>query len=202
MTEMEIRALIRAEVRAAMNVVLNGETAANDGMTEDINALFPGMPVIEKRPIMHPYGFVSRAPAGTISVTVRTGDHVANRMTIGHRDKDRPEVQEGETMVYNLFGDQVYLSEGVITATTPKWVTAADMVFIGSDAADEPFVLGKVFKKWAQDLLDQLQQETHISGLPGYPTTVPQNAAQYAQLKASPIDDDAVLSDKIFGEKG
>jgi hypothetical protein len=203
MTDAELRKLIKDEIKQQINIILNAETSDNTSQTESINALFPGMPVIENRPVMHPYGFVSRAPEGTISVVAKTGDHPGNRMVLGHRDKNRPTVQSGETMLYNEFGDKIYVSQGIIRATTPKWITEADSIFIGSESADEPFVLGKVFKNYfAEPLLDQLRVETHISGIPGYPTSIPQNAAQYAQIEASPIMDEKILSDKIFGEKG
>lgn len=193
--------LIRQEIRRQVQIVLSGETDGNTPQTENIGQLYPGMPTIEGRPVVHPYGMVSRAPNGTIQCNVRQGEHM-NWLVLGHRDKNRPDLQQGEVMLYNELGEKIYISKGVVRTTTPKIVDECDDMRLGSEGAEENFVLGQVFKKFAQDLLTQLAAETHVSGLPGYPTSVPQNAAQYNNLKTTPIDDDAILSDKIFGEKG
>lgn len=193
---------IRQEIKRQVQIVLSGSTDGNTKETENIAELYPGMPTIESRPVVHPYGLVSRAPNGTIQCNIRQGEHIGNWLVVGHRDKNRPDVQQGEVMLYNEFGDKVYISNGVIRTTTPKIVDEAEDIRIGSDGATENFVLGQVFKQFASDLLTELAQETHISGLPGYPTSPPQNAEQYNALKATPIDDDAILSDKIYGEKG
>jgi hypothetical protein len=184
-----------------MQVILSGVTDGNTNQTESIGQLYPGMPTIENRPVVHPYGLVSRAPNGTIQCNARQGEHM-NWIVIGHRDSKRPQLAQGEVMLYNELGEKIYVSKGTVRTTTPKIVDEAGDVRIGSESANENFVLGKVFKKFAQDLLQQLAAETHVSGLPGYPTSVPQNAAQYNALKATPINDNAILSDKIFGEKG
>lgn len=84
------------------------------------------------------------------------------------------------------------------------------------DAPAENFVLGQVFKTYASslleilsDLLEIMAMETHISSAPGGISSPPQQAAQYQALKVkidnlkqTPIDDDKILSDFIFGEKG
>ena len=72
-------------------------------------------------------------------------------------------------------------------------------IYLGSDKADEPFVLGKVFQKLMQDLLDAIVAHTHIA--PGGSTGPPENITAFQSLRASPVDDGAVLSDKIVGEK-
>ena len=83
------------------------------------------------------------------------------------------------------------------------WLTSAEKVFL-SKAETEPeenFVLGQVFKQLMVDLLQELAIHTHTSGPPGSPTSPPLDAAQFQALKASPVQDEAVLSDTIFGEK-
>lgn len=200
--ESELIRFIRREIARQVQIVLSGETDGNTTQTENIGQLYPGMPTIEGRPVVHPYGMVSRAPNGTIQCNVRQGEHLGNLVVVGHRDKARPDLEQGEVMLYNELGEKIYISKGVVRTTTPKIVDEADDIRLGSEGAEENFVLGQVFKTFAQTLLTQLAAETHVSGLPGYPTSVPQNAVQYNNLKATPIDDDAILSDKIFGEKG
>jgi len=78
---------VRKEIERQLNVILSGQAGANTSTeNETIDNLYPGMPSIESRPVMHPYGFVSRAPRKTISVTGKQGAGPQNRMTLGHRD--------------------------------------------------------------------------------------------------------------------
>lgn len=184
----ELARYIKNEIGRQLNVILTGEASTNTHLIETISKQFPGMPDIPDRPVMHPYGVSSRAPRGTLSVTARMGEHTGNRMVIGHRDKNRPELEEGEVILYNQFGQQIYLQDGEI--------------HIGSKSASEPFVLGNVFQTMMNSLLAAIQSHTHLSTPPATPTGVPINAAAFAAIQASPIGDSAILSDEIFGEKG
>lgn len=111
----EIKRIIRDEIRIALQVIASGEAGDNSALTsEDINQLFPGLPPVVGRPIMRPYGFMSRAPLGTISVTAQQGEHPGNKVTLGHRDDDVPSVNEGETKIYEVDGHTIYLSNTAI----------------------------------------------------------------------------------------
>lgn len=187
MTDSEIRRIIRDEIKQQVNILLFGSAGTNTPTGEDIDSLFPGMPTISNRPIMHPFGISSRAPAGTIQVIGRMGDHAGNRTVLGHRDSKRPAGDVGETFLYDAYGHEIYLSK--------------EKIQIGSKAADEPFVLGLVFQKMMDDLIQLIAMHTHITTVPGVNTTPPNEAPQFLQIKASPIDDKLILSDEIFGEK-
>lgn len=139
---------IREEVKRQLNVILPGETGATTQEIEDINNLYPSMPTIQKRPVMHPFGLASRAPQGTASVTGRMGEHVGNRMVLGHRDAKRPTMDEGETVLYDAYGHVVYLSE-------------SKMQF-GSKASTEPMVLGNVLKEFLTMVIDAFLNGTQI----------------------------------------
>lgn len=79
----------------------------------------------------------------------------------------------------------------------------------------ENLVLGQVFKQLMIDLIDKIDEltlevgtHTHIGNL-GYATSQPIQAADFLQLsldfqgiKSSPVEDEAVLSDLSFTEKG
>lgn len=172
---------VREEIRRQLNIILPGTAGKTSVSTETINDLYPGMPSIQERPIMHPYGLVSRAPQGTLNVTGRMGDHVGNRMVLGHRDKNRPSLEEGEVILYNEFGQQIYLQDGEI--------------HIGSKTAASPFVLGDVLNAFLKDLLTDIVAHTHAA--PGAPPT---NAADFTTLKSENLDNDAILSGEVFGE--
>lgn len=195
MEQSDIIKTIRQEVAKALNVILAGVAGPNAIDSETIQNLFPGMPDIPTRPVMHPYGHVSRAANGTASIVAKMGDHVGNRIVIGHRDKARPSVDEGETMLYNSSGEQIYIKHGDIIFTGPK-------IHIGSSAAAEPFVLGLVFQSFANQLLQLIEEHTHVTSAPGSATSPPINQTDFENLRQDPISNSAILSDKIFGEKG
>lgn len=111
MTDPDIIRFIRTEIAKQLNVILSGVAGTTTKESEDIEQLFPGMATITSRPVMHPYGISSRAPKGTISVVGRQGEHYGNRLVLGHRDKNRPEVQEGEVFLYNEHGGIIRLKK-------------------------------------------------------------------------------------------
>lgn len=101
---------IRNEIKTQLNIILSGSAGANDSIeNETINSLYPGTPPIAARPLMHPYGLVSRAPESTIQVTARQGADATNRMVLGHRDKLRAALglDEGETCIYSSDGETI-----------------------------------------------------------------------------------------------
>lgn len=182
MLSSEVRRFLHQEIKKQLNVILSGAAGNNTISTETIDDLFPGMPGILDRPVMHPYGLVSRAPMGTISVTGRQGDHPGNRIVLGHRDVNRPQVQEGEVQLYNEFGQAIYLENGQIR--------------IGTKAAANPAVLGNELKTLLVDLIGLIKTHTHTGNL-GAPTGPTLEAAQFASLQAQNLDNDLILSQLI-----
>lgn len=187
MIQSEVRRFIQQEIRRQMNIVLSGKAGANDQFTETIDEMFPGMPGMLSRPVMHPYGLVSRAPMGTLSVTARQGDHTGNRLVLGHRDVNRPSLEEGEVQLYNEFGQAVYLKNG--------------SVHLGEAGASNPAVLGDELKAFLSDLIQWLLTHTHVGNL-GAPTSPAQEAADLQQIQAQNIDNDKILSQLVFLLKG
>src|SRR6516165_6047056 len=100
MMDAELLRVIRKEVARQVNIILAGNSSNASNISEDVNNLYPGMPQIPQRPVMHPYGLVSASPDGTTQVTARVGDHPGNRMILGHRDPARPSVNKGEVQLY------------------------------------------------------------------------------------------------------
>lgn len=177
----QITRMIRQEISRQLNVILHGSAGMNDQETETINEMFPGMPGIDKRPVMHPYGFVSRAVQGTISVIARVGEHIGNRMVLGHRDKDRPvDIEEGESVVYSMGKYQVRILNGKIQ--------------VGKDGDFETVVAGETLRQLLISLIQELQKEQHIGNL-GFLTGFPSNSAQYELLKVNNLDNKKILSE-------
>lgn len=112
----ETTRFIREEIKRQMDVILSGESGENDKVVnEDIQNMYPGMPTILSRPVMHPYGYVSRAPKKTLQVIGKQGEHLGNRVVLGHRDGDRPiDLKEGEGATYSSEFYQVRVSNDKI----------------------------------------------------------------------------------------
>ncbi len=108
MHDAEMVRAVRQEVARQLNVILSGQAGENTAEKETIDNLFPGSPSIKDRPVMHPFGFVSRATKGTISVVGRQGASPENRLVLGHRDPKRPtDLEEGEALLYASDGETV-----------------------------------------------------------------------------------------------
>jgi hypothetical protein len=174
MTPQEL-ALIREEIRKQLFIILGGRSGANTVEAEDITEYLPGAPTMEKRPVMHPYGFASRAPEDTVQVTARYGDQASNRIVLGHRAADRPEgLEQGESAVYSSSGYGLS--------------SRADRVEGGQLDDPETLVAGETLLSMLSQLLDLLVQ--HVHGPPGSP---PINASQFQTLKTNFLQNAKIL---------
>jgi hypothetical protein len=172
---------IRQEIARQLDVILSGSAGDNATViSETIESLYPGSPPIINRPVMHPYGFASRASKGTISVTAKQGSHPGNRLILGHRDKSRPtNIEDGETVIYNVAGYTAYFKK--------------DALYLGQGMGSaEPVVLGNKINDFLKSLLDIVANHTHASeGAP------PTNQVDFLNLKSQNIDNDLVLSKNV-----
>lgn len=180
MTGDEIR-FIREEIRKQMNIILNAETGVTDSQTETIQKLFPGMPNIDTRPVVHPYGLVSRAVQGVISVVARVGDHFGNRMVIGHRDNARPsDVDEGETIIYSVGDYRVKVSK--------------TQILVGKGTDYEPVMVGETTRQFLISLVQLIVEHTHLGNL-GIETSIPLNNEEFLQLEEENLDNSKILAE-------
>lgn len=196
-TDSEILAFIRREVARQTQVILNAQAGKNTIDKENIDLMYPGAPSVTERPVMHPYGLASRAPEKTLSVVARVGEHSANRMVIGHRDKDRPtDLEEGETILYSVGKMSVIVRKDKVTIgkgeTGVSVVVDEKKVTIGKGDTQEPGVLGDALASLLSELLDILANHTH-----GPPGTPPAQSAQITQIKVQQVD-----AGKFLAEEG
>lgn len=180
MTDSEARRFMKMEIERQVRIILSGSAGDNNQFSETIENLYPGSPGIPARPVMHPYGIVSRAPRGTLQVTARQGEHSGNRLILGHRDANRPALEEGETAVYNVAGYQVRLNKASVT--------------IGKGGVFETMVVGETLAQLLGDLIELLAMHTHSNGNEGAPTGAPLEAADFTQLKTQNIDNGKILA--------
>lgn len=180
----ETRRYIDDTIRKQLNIILSGVSGSNTVSQETISELFPGMPEIVNRPVSHPFGYASRATQGTVQVTARHGEHVGNRMIIGHRDSKRPDdLQEGESVIYSKGGLTVYLRNGEIQ--------------IGSKNSDNPVVLFNELSALLESILDHIIGHTHVDGV-GAKTSPPIEIPDFEEDKANI---ETIQSKKVFTEK-
>jgi hypothetical protein len=113
---------------------------------------------------------------------------VLKRLT-SQEDKIPLQAADGSTVVRALAGKKAHLLSDTA-------------VLLGRGGADptEPLVLGNVFKEAYSSHLGLDAAHKHIGNL-GYLTFVPDNASDMLDVKASPVDDDAMLSDLAKTEK-
>lgn len=186
MIESEIKALIRREVREALAPILMAVVTSNQDSNRTTAQRMQAEPPIGNMRNIQPYGYSSRAPVGTpCLVTPAAHDPTHLNMT-GHYDEGRPTTEDGESILYDAYGHIVYLSQ-------------TKMQF-GSKTSANPMMLGDIVQAMLSSFLQDVSVHKHIGNL-GYYTAVPDNATAYTDLKASPVDDGAIISDKTFTEK-
>jgi len=180
MNDADLKRWVREEIQRQLIVIQNGQAGENTSMTETIENLYPGSPSIPERPVMHPFGFVSRAKRGVLSVIGKIGADPSNRMTLGHRDSKRPEVEEGESGIYSSEG---YELRAMLDGLR---VVKGDQKYA--------LLLGDEVITFLGKLIDVLVIHTH-----GPPGTPPSNAADFTQLKTDDLAGTTLLSTKEGG---
>lgn len=177
----ETRQFIKEEIARSMNVLLSGESGKTTESVGSIENLYPGMPPLQSRPIMMPYGFASRAPAKTLQVTGRLGSHVGARYILGHWDKERPtDLEDGESSLYCVGGYRVYAKK--------------DRICLGkANGTYETAVLGETLVTLLTAILNAIALHVHTGNL-GAPTTPPLNAAAFTQLIVQYLSNGKILA--------
>lgn len=187
MMDGEMTRFIREEIKKQVNIIISGLSGNNDQFSEDLTP-YPGAPSMPLRPVMHPYGLVSRAPSQTLQVVARAGDHPANRMVLGHRDANRPKLNQGEVQLYNQFGQAIYLKSGE--------------VHIGIAGTDNPVPTGNELLAMLLEFVADYKVHQHIGNL-GAPTPLMEADVVAAdELKANHLDNKKIVSKYVFVDHG
>lgn len=156
----ETRRSIRDEVKHAVNVILHAKFGETSNEYAELLEPLPGADKIPARPVVHPYGLVSRAPQGTLAVTARVGNHPAARIILGARDPERANMEflnEGDVCLYNSDGTKIVLQ--------------GKKVKMGSENADNPAVLGNELITLLGQIIDLLiLGNSVLTTTPGNPT--------------------------------
>jgi hypothetical protein len=158
MIEPEIRRLIHEEIKRSMNTIIMAECGATEGKNNStVRNMYGCGPLTTKFPVASSYGFASRAPEQTLAVLGRLGEHPASRIILSHYDVNKPELNDGEAVLYNADGLQIRLEK--------------EKIKIGGAEADEPLVLGNVLVEFLDKLMTLLATgDFLLCGAPGSPT--------------------------------
>jgi hypothetical protein len=128
--------------------------------------------------VILPFGLSSKAPVGTQALIAPGGMDPSNQNVLGHFDETRPDLGDGESALYNAYGQSIRVMNGKI--------------LIGTGQSSEAVVLGNQLKALLTQILDLLVAHTHPG--PGAP---PSNAADFEQLKGNI---DIILSKLVLTE--
>ena len=181
----ETRKFIRDEIRLALAPIILGNIISNESSlrsTVQRTASDSGMENVRN---ILPYGISSRAPAKTTALIVPMAGDTTHPLLVGHFDETRPELNDGESAVYDAHGHVVFLS-------------SSKMQF-GSKNSANPMMLGDLVQQLLSDLIEKIATHQHLGNL-GYATGTPINQAEFEALKASPVDDGSLVSTKAFTE--
>lgn len=181
MTRDEIRQIVWQELGRALFIVLTGQSQDADGNNEQIQNLFSGAATTTPCRVAYPWGFAARTPDNTPQLTLQMGNSPLSRVVAGHFDNSRPSINGGETILYNQYGQVLYLQNGSVR--------------IGSQTASHPYVLGDVLNTFLTAVMTSLIEHTHAG--PGAPPT---NAADFTSQLADYVTNNADLSQVISGE--
>lgn len=187
MNDSELKRFIKQEISNQVRVILSGQSGGSATVEDEtIDNMLPGSPSIPKRPVMHPFGFASRAVKKVISVVARQGDGPTNRLVLGHRHSGRPaDLKEGESTMYAW--DETKLAYQIRAALDGIYVMSPGGKKLGLLIGDDTIaVLVK--------LLDAIIAHTH-----GPPGTPPSNAADFTAIKTNDLAKKTLISTKEGG---
>ena len=181
MTRDEVRNIIWQELGRVLNVTMTGNSQNADGQTEQIQSMLIDASTSPAFPVAYPWGFASRTPDATAQLITQIGNSPLAKAIVSHFDPNRPSIAQGETVIYNQFGQQVYLKNG--------------QILLGSMDASQPFILGDKGNTFFNDLLTAIIAHTHPA--PGAPPT---NIADFEAIQTGTIENDSLLSKVVLGE--
>lgn len=200
MNESEIRSLIRNEVKNMKAEIMMGFIVSNqDAQRSSVKRMSLEGEIKNIRNIQN-YGISSRAPANTEALIIPVNGDPTHLNMAGHFDKNKPSVDDGELKAYDNFGNIIHLKDGEIKMITDKLAVLSSMIKLGSESSENPLVLGDLLMELLSDLIQLIAVHSHYGNL-GFPTSAPINAGDFQSLKASPVNDGTLISDKSFTEK-
>ena len=130
-------------------------TSANGGKYANVKTL-EGAEYREVK-ILNPYGIASSVSDGMRVQTIINQDGSTSIVGVSH--SDRPDVNPGDTIIYDTFGDRIILNESGISISSPRAIRlngstisiSGDTITINGYAISKSFING--IKETADDAL-------------------------------------------------
>lgn len=192
MTEGQLREMIKKIIKSEIaNITMATLVDNKDQMRSTFNR-FSSEPNINNARSIQPFGISSRAPSGTECLVVPIAGQASHINIVGHFDKNRPSVVDGEVKIYGADGQVIYLKSG-------------GTIHQGSASANEPVVLGNVLKEAIASILDHLTTDPwgyDVFALPVFidpmlQTHLTEDKAKYVETPTTNI-----VGQKNFVERG
>ena len=178
MNEYDLISMVRQIIQRELVPMIMGQMVSNQTATRSTVKRFANETPRPNTRVLLPYGFASKATSDTQAFLAPGGNDPTNQNVIGQLDPQRPNVGEGESCLYNAYGQAIIVSNGKIQ--------------VGTASSTENMVLGQQLKMLLTQLLGYLEVHTHPGiGVP------PSNASDFAALKS---DIEVILSKISFTE--
>lgn len=193
MERWEIEKIIRETVKQELAATLMGKIVSTTDKFRASAQRFPTETPIPNQRIISPYGLASRAKAGMECLVGAINNDPTHLGIVGVNDTGRPTVQDGEVSLYGPDGQQLYLKNG-------------GTIHQGSQAADEPVVLGNVLVEFMINLLTEFIEHDPLGydsfGLPV--ELSPEIKAQLIEWRNTYLQTAAtnIIGQKNFVERG
>lgn len=186
MTESEIIKIVRRVMRQELAPLLMATVKSNESVNRSTFQRNQSDSAVPNARNIQPFGVASRAPVGTSVLTAPCAFDPTHLNMVGAFDESRPEMNDGETILYNAQGQLIYLKNGSI--------------HIGSKTAPHKITLGDVLQGMLSTMLGAIASHAHPYDDAGTPSTTqpPNNAGVFTGLKSSPVDDGGILSQIVF----
>lgn len=190
MDEAQVASIVRRVIRKELIAALMGQVVSNTDQFRTVMQRFASEGEIPNLRNIQPYGFGSRAPAGTQAVVSPIGHDPSHLNVLGHFDSNRPTMNDGETILYDQFGHAIYLSSSKIQ--------------VGSKASANPAVLGDILQEFCDAICNAFLNAPQIGECavgnvyldPGVRTAIKNAQTEFVDTASTNF-----VSQKVFTER-
>lgn len=192
MNESDVIRLIKQVIRKEMAQILMGTLVSNQDKFRSTAQRFDESPTDQMRRIQ-PFGLSSRAPAKTPCLIVPVAGDPSHLNIVGDFDTNKPEVADGEALLYGADGQVIFMKTG-------------GTIHQGTKTAASPVVLGDILQQALDSIIEHITQSTQIAfdsfGLPCI--LDPTVKVNLTTDKTNYVDDAStnILAQKNFVERG
>lgn len=187
MNEYEIPKLVRQIVREEMAPLLMGKVVSTQSKMRATAQRFSGENEIANQRILSSYGFASRPKPGVECLVAPVAGDATHLNVLTHFDANRPDIDEGEAILYGADGQVIFMKNG-------------GTIHQGTKTANEPVVLGNVLKDFLQAYISQFIESPQL-GLDSFALPIYLDIDILAQFLSQRLQYITTASTNIVGQK-